>query len=199
MQKLLAGMKTLALVALVVAAMPNLADAAENFKDVLITNDASRPVPTQAVGTTAVEGSVSIGNTPSVTVANAPEVTLQGSDNLTRSADMTQLIIDDDWQHDGGFLDFERGSFVNEYRSVRYLITRQTFCSTDIEYVVSANMSFGAARSYVIDEGVIPASGPDNARTGVVELPGNILRIQIRAGTVEDPCSGGVVLSGRRN
>ena len=199
MKKLLAGMKMLALVALVVAAMPSLADAAETAKEVFIANDQSRPVPTKAVGTTAVEGSVSIGNTPSVTIANAPGVTLQGTNNLTRSADVTKVIIDDDWEHSGGFLSFERGAFVNEYRSVRYLITRQAFCSTDIEYEVSSNMSFGAARSYVIDQGVIPASGADNARTGVVELPGNIVRITIRAGTTEDPCSGGVVLSGRSN
>lgn len=200
MKKLQLAVKTLALMMLVMAALPNLADAAvDTVKEVLVTNDASRPVPTKAVGTTAVEGSVSIGNTPAVTVANNPGVSLSGTDNLTRSADQNVVTIDDDWQHDGGFLDFERGVFVNDYKTVRYLITRQTFCSTEVEYTVSANMSFGAGRSYVIDQGVIPASGPDNSATGVVELPGNILRIHIRAGTVESPCSGGVVVVGRRN
>ena len=212
MKKLKLALTTVAVMALVVAVLPNLAVAADAFKDVFVTNTAASPVPTRAVGTTPVEGSVSIGNTPdvkvantpdvmvantpSVTVANNPGVSLLGSDNLTRSADHTQVVFEDTWEHDGSFLAYERGAFVSDYKTVRYLIVRQGPCSTDIEYVVSANMSFGAARSYVIDQGVVPASG---TVTGLVELPGNILRVVIRGGTAESPCTGGVIAVGRRN
>ena len=41
--------------------MPGISTAADSFKDVFITNDASRPVPTQAQGTTQVGGTVNVG------------------------------------------------------------------------------------------------------------------------------------------
>ncbi|HET9442614.1 MAG TPA: hypothetical protein VFO65_04780 [Acidimicrobiales bacterium] len=43
--------------------LPGISTAADSFKEVLITNDASRPVPTRAEGTTEVRGAVNVGTT----------------------------------------------------------------------------------------------------------------------------------------
>ncbi|HTD54454.1 MAG TPA: hypothetical protein VK670_03675, partial [Silvibacterium sp.] len=44
---------------------------------VLVVNGTGQPVPTAPQGTTKVDGTVNIGNTPSVNVANTPNVTLE--------------------------------------------------------------------------------------------------------------------------
>jgi hypothetical protein len=41
--------------------MPGISTAADSLKEVFITNDASKPVPTQAQGTTNVAGTVNVG------------------------------------------------------------------------------------------------------------------------------------------
>jgi len=45
-------------------------------QSVVVTNTTAQPVPTVAQGTTAVNGTVNIGNTPSVTLAGTPNVAL---------------------------------------------------------------------------------------------------------------------------
>ena len=179
--------------------------AAEANKDVRVVNTASEPVPvtgTVSIGNTPSVNvgntpTVNVGNSPTVNVGNVPAVTLADPDGArVRSADQTQVVLEDNWEHDGSFLAYERGAFVDNYKTVRWLVSRVGVCSTDVEYVVSSNLSFGAGRTFVIDEGVLPASG---VRTGIVELPGNILRFLIRGGTAESPCSGVVIAVGRRN
>jgi hypothetical protein len=192
-------LRMMALGALVIAALPTFAHAGETFKDVIVRNTDSAPVPTRAIGTTAVAGEVSVANTPSVNVANSPAVSLQGSDNLVRSADTTEVVLEADWEHDGGFLSFSRGAFVNQYKTIRFLIARQGPCSTDVEYELSATLSVGAARSVVLDEGFIPAASGESVHSAVFEMPGNIVSVEIRAGTPGSPCHGGVIVVGRRN
>ena len=54
---------------------PTLATAAsEKITDVFVTNDDANPVPTKAIGTTAVTGTVGITGTPSVNVANTTPI-----------------------------------------------------------------------------------------------------------------------------
>lgn len=49
-----------------VAFGPSFAGAADNLKDVFVANTAADPVPTAAVGTTNVAGSVAVSNLPAV-------------------------------------------------------------------------------------------------------------------------------------
>lgn len=56
------------------AALPSLASAAREAQRILVANDETQPVPTQAVGETAVTGSVSITGLPSVAVSGTPAV-----------------------------------------------------------------------------------------------------------------------------
>lgn len=49
-----------------VAFGPSFAGAAENLKDVFVANTAANPIPTSAVGTTEVAGSVEVSNLPAV-------------------------------------------------------------------------------------------------------------------------------------
>lgn len=67
MRKVLLAVFGTLLVALL--AMPGVSIAADTFKDVFIVNDADHPVPTKAQGTTQVDGTVQVGNTPTVNVA----------------------------------------------------------------------------------------------------------------------------------
>lgn len=56
--------------------------AANQFKDVVIRNGDDQPVPTKAIGTTQVAGSVGVTGTPSVNVANTPSVSLAGTPSV---------------------------------------------------------------------------------------------------------------------
>ena len=54
---------------------PTLATAAgDTLKDVIVRNTDAEPVPTKAIGTTQVAGSVGIAGTPTVSVGNTPSV-----------------------------------------------------------------------------------------------------------------------------
>jgi hypothetical protein len=67
----------LAVVCVVVGATlgPTLATAANDaFKDVVVRNTDAEPVPTKAIGTTQVAGSVEVTGTPTVSVGNTPNV-----------------------------------------------------------------------------------------------------------------------------
>jgi len=52
---------------------------------VLVVNGTGQPVPTAPQGTTKVDGTVNIGNTPSVNVANTPNVTLESGASVNVS------------------------------------------------------------------------------------------------------------------
>ena len=50
---------------------------------VVVTNNASHPVPVVAQGTTNVSGTVNVGNTPNVSIANTPSVNIATIPNLS--------------------------------------------------------------------------------------------------------------------
>jgi hypothetical protein len=54
----------LGILVLVLTSLPTFAHAADSFKDVFVINGTDRPVPTQAVGTTPVGGTVAVSNLP---------------------------------------------------------------------------------------------------------------------------------------
>ena len=49
---------------------------------VLVTNDATAPVPVAVQGVTQVSGAVTVANTPSVTIANTPGVTIANTPSV---------------------------------------------------------------------------------------------------------------------
>ncbi|MBS0581595.1 MAG: hypothetical protein JSS42_00660 [Proteobacteria bacterium] len=67
---------SLAFPALLLGAGSALAD--KPVQPVLVTNDATAPVPVAVQGATQVSGTVTVANTPSVTIANSPSVSVTG-------------------------------------------------------------------------------------------------------------------------
>ncbi|MFN2544172.1 MAG: hypothetical protein ABR600_06320 [Actinomycetota bacterium] len=64
---------------------------AKTVQDVFVTNDSTQPIPTKAIGTTEVTGTVGISGQPSVNVANTPTVTVgNGANNPVATSDVNQ-------------------------------------------------------------------------------------------------------------
>ena len=57
---------------------------AANKQDVRVINTTSEPVPTAAQGTTAIVGTVNVGNTPTVNLASGSSVGLDPSNNTVQ-------------------------------------------------------------------------------------------------------------------
>lgn len=80
---------TVALTTLAVLS-PRAARAANNLVQmVLVTNTSSNPVPTTAVGTTNVAGSVGISGTPNMSVVNTPTVNIASMPAVTGTVSLS--------------------------------------------------------------------------------------------------------------
>lgn len=81
--KLFALIAVVGMLALIGLAAPGIATAASEFKDVFVRNSDSEPVPTRAVTTTTVEGTVTVAGTPSVAISGTPTVAVAGTPAVT--------------------------------------------------------------------------------------------------------------------
>ena len=77
------------LAALALASVPGLAQV----KPVLVVNGTRQPVPTAAQGTTAVAGTVSVGNTPNVNVTNTPSVSVTNTPTVSLASGASVNVV----------------------------------------------------------------------------------------------------------
>lgn len=59
----------------------------------LVVNSTAQPVPTVSQGTTNVDGTVNIGNTPNVTVANTPSVNITNTPSVSITGTPTVALV----------------------------------------------------------------------------------------------------------
>jgi hypothetical protein len=166
--------------------------AVDAGKEVFVTNDASRPVPTRATGTTPVTGTVQVGNLPStqavtgtVEVGNLPEtqavtgtVGLDPAANTVRTKGQTVIAFQDDFclGTPSAFSEEDTAEIgpidVSPYESVRVLISGDPDAGTSYSIdtlagpVVAHQLAAGQTDDF-------------NRAVHVLELPGTSLRITL--------------------
>jgi hypothetical protein len=166
--------------------------AVDAGKSVFVVNDASRPVPTRATGTTPVTGTVEVGNLPStqavtgtVSVDNLPQtqevtgtVGLDPAANTVRTQGETVVAFQQRYCLDepstAGVLDeAETGLIdVSAYETVRVLV-KSTFTRTTT-YRITTESGPAFVR---LAEG---RADQDSGALHVFEVPGTALRIRLQ-------------------
>ena len=128
---------------------PTLATAATSFKEVFVTNGDDSPVPTKAIGSTQVKGTVNVGNTPSIRVANdqpIPVAPVGGAD-----AGETPVTHRFSFDFGGGYHAFGEPYTVPQGKrlTIEYVTFGEDFSSTNVtslELLVA-----GASYAFVVE------------------------------------------------